>query len=141
MEAIIAVRRAKVPVDMANKMIAKACIKTSEPELFNTAFIQKLAKVEQIEFVDTKPANAVSDVSENMEVYIPTDSIDTGPIIEKMTKQKEKLEKEAAKLSGMLSNARFIANAPAEVVEENKKAFAELEARIKKVDEELKSLS
>jgi valyl-tRNA synthetase len=41
----------------------------------------------------------------------------------------------------MLSNARFIANAPAEVVEENKKAFAELEARIKKVDEELKSLS
>lgn len=140
MEAIIAIRRAKVPIDMANKTIAKACIKTDEQDLFNESYIKRLAKVETIEFVSEKPDNAVSDVSENMEVYIPTDSIDLGPILAKLEKQKEKLEKEAAKLNGMLSNEKFVANAPAEVVEENKKAFAELQERIAKVDSELTSL-
>jgi len=140
MEAIIAIRRAKVPIDMANKKIETACIKTEEADLFNADYIKKLAKVDTIEFVATKPDNAVSDVSEHMEVYIPIGSIDLSPIIDKLEKQKEKLEKEAAKLNGMLSNERFVANAPAAVVEENKKAFAEITERIEKVEAELKSL-
>ena len=63
------------------------------------------------------------------------------PIIDKLTKQQEKLEKEIAKLSGMLSNERFVVNAPANVLEENRAGLSSAEDKLAKVVAELKSLS
>jgi len=54
--------------------------------------------------------------------------------------KKTKLEKEIAKLSGMLNNQNFVANAPKEVIEANKEALDSAEAKIKKVCEELEAL-
>ena len=94
---------------MGNSKIAKAYIKLDKQ--IDTAmakpFIEKLAKVEDIEFVTSKVENSITDVSDNLEVYLPTSEIDMKPIIDKLTKQKEKLEKEIAKLSGMLNNEKF----------------------------------
>jgi valyl-tRNA synthetase len=101
-------------------------------------FIERLAKVEEIEFVVAKVANAVTDVSDNLEVYIPTNEIDLSAIISKLTKQKEKLEKEVNKLHGMLSNERFVANAPLAVITENKEALANAQNKLEKVEAELK---
>jgi valyl-tRNA synthetase len=142
-EAIVAIRRAKVIIDMGNSKIAKAYIKTDKNIDKDIAkpFIEKLAKVENIEFVESKQENSITDVSDNLEVYIPTGEIDMTPIINKLTKQQEKLEKEIAKLSGMLSNERFVANAPASVIEENKAGLAAAEDKLEKVLAELKSLS
>ncbi len=56
------------------------------------------------------------------------------------TKQQEKTQKEFDKLNGMLSNERFVANAPANVIEENKKALEEAKPRLEKIEAELKSL-
>ncbi len=39
-------------------------------------FIQRLAKVKNIEFVDAKIENSITDVSNNLEVYLPTSEID-----------------------------------------------------------------
>ena len=47
-------------------------------------FIEKLAKVENIEFVTAKVENSITDVSDNLEVYIPTGEIDMTPIINKL---------------------------------------------------------
>ncbi|MEA1915292.1 MAG: valine--tRNA ligase, partial [Campylobacterota bacterium] len=142
-EAITATRRAKVIIDMGNSKIAKAYIKIDKT--IDTAvakpFIQKLAKVENIEFVDAKVENSITDVSDNLEVYLPTSEIDMTPIINKLTKQKEKLEKEIAKVSGMLNNERFVANAPANVIEENKKGLDAANEKLAKVQKELQSLS
>ncbi|WP_320036329.1 valine--tRNA ligase [Halarcobacter sp.] len=142
-EAITAIRRAKVVIDMGNSKIAKAYVKLDSSIDTEVAkpFIEKLAKVENIEFVDTKQENSITDVSDNLEVYIPTGEIDMTPIINKLTKQKEKLEKEISKLSGMLSNERFVANAPANVIEENKAGLASAEEKLAKVEAELKTLS
>ncbi|XOB62973.1 valine--tRNA ligase [Campylobacterota bacterium DY0563] len=142
-EAITAIRRAKVVIDMGNSKIAKAYVKLDSSIDTKVAkpFIEKLAKVENIEFVDTKQENSITDVSDNLEVYIPTGEIDMTPIINKLTKQKEKLEKEISKLSGMLSNERFVANAPANVIEENKAGLASAEEKLAKVEAELKTLS
>jgi len=104
-------------------------------------FIEKLSKVENIEFVDAKVENSITDVSDNLEVYLPTGEIDMTPIINKLTRQKEKLEKEIGKLSGMLSNERFVANAPANVIEENKAGLSSAKEKLVKVEAELKSLS
>jgi valyl-tRNA synthetase len=104
-------------------------------------FIEKLAKVENLEFVTEKQENSITDVSDNLEVYIPRGEIDMTPIINKLSKQQEKLEKEIAKLSGMLNNERFVANAPANVLEENRAGLASAEDKLAKVVAELKSLS
>ena len=140
-EAITALRRAKVIIDMGNSKIDKAYIKLNKKIDTNLAkpFIERLAKVINIEFVEAKVENAITDVSDNLEVYLPTGEIDMKPIITKLTRQKEKLEKEINKLNGMLNNERFVANAPAEVLSANKKALEDAENKISKVVLELES--
>lgn len=142
-EAITAIRRAKVIIDMGNSKIAKAYIKINKniDNEMAKPFIEKLAKVENLEFVTAKVENSITDVSDNLEVYIPRGEIDMAPIISKLSKQQEKLEKEIAKLSGMLNNERFVANAPANVLEENRAGLASAEDKLAKVVAELKSLS
>ncbi|MGB3750537.1 MAG: valine--tRNA ligase, partial [Arcobacteraceae bacterium] len=103
-------------------------------------FIEKLAKIENLEFVDAKVDNSITDVSDNLEVYLPTGEIDMTPIISKLTRQKEKLEKEIMKLNGMLSNERFVANAPAVVIAENKAGLEAAQDKLIKVENELNSL-
>ena len=144
MDAIVSIRRAKVLVDMANQKIEKAYVKidgiSDKDKAMMTPFIAKLAKVENLEFCEEKIENAVSDIADKCETFIPTDSIDLTPIINKLTKQDEKLQKEIGKLNGMLNNERFVANAPADVLEKNREALAEAEAKREKVLEQLSSL-
>ncbi|MCI0500208.1 MAG: valine--tRNA ligase [Epsilonproteobacteria bacterium] len=142
-EAITAIRRAKVIIDMGNSKIPKAYLKINKNIDNNMAkpFIEKLAKVENIEFVTAKVDNSITDVSDNLEVFIPTGEIDMKPIIDKLTKQKEKLQLEINKLSGMLNNEKFVANAPAKVLEENRAGLALANEKFAKVEEELKALS
>jgi valyl-tRNA synthetase len=142
-ESITAIRRAKVIIDMGNSKIAKAYVKLNKQIDVDIAkpFIEKLAKVEDIQFVNAKVEDCIADVSDNLEVYIPTEEIDLSAITLKLTKQKEKLEKEVAKLNGMLSNERFVANAPESVVAENKEALLNATNKLEKVIEEMKSLN
>ena len=144
MDAIVSIRRAKVLVDMANQKIQKAYVKIDglsekEKEMM-LPYIAKLAKVEEVLFTEEKIPNAVSDIANKCETFIPTDSIDLTPIINKLTKQDEKLQKEIGKLNGMLNNERFVANAPADVLEKNRTLLAEAQSKREKVLEQLNSL-
>ena len=103
-------------------------------------FIEKLAKVENLSFIDNKLENSVTDVSDNLESFISTEDIDMSATIAKLTRQKEKLEKEIAKLNGMLSNKRFIENAPKSVVENSQKSLKDATDKLAKVREELKKI-
>ncbi len=80
------------------------------------------------------------DVSDYVEVYIPTESIDLTPIISRLEKQSEKLEKEVGKLNGMLNNERFVANAPEDVISKNREDLASAQEKMTKVSEQLASL-
>ncbi len=142
-EAIVSIRRAKATVDMPGKKIEKVYIKPDTPmdaEL-SAPFIKLLAKTEDVALVTEKVKDAITDVSEHMEVYLPLTGIDLKPILQRLEKQQAKLTKEVVKLSGMLKNEKFVANAPAEVVEENRKALEEAQKRLKKVEEELLQLT
>ena len=145
MDAIVSIRRAKVLVDLANQKIEKAFVKidgiSKKDKEMMTPFIAKLAKVTALEFTESKIENAVSDISDKCETFIPTDSIDLTPIINRLTKQDEKLQKEIAKLNGMLNNERFVANAPQDVLEKNRTALAEAQVKLQKVEEQLSSLN
>ncbi|BDY11983.1 valine--tRNA ligase [Hydrogenimonas cancrithermarum] len=142
-EAIVSIRRAKATVDMPGKKIEIAYIKPDTPMDAELAspFIKLLAKTENVEFVENKVENAITDVSDHMEVYLPLTGIDLKPILERLEKQQAKLTKEVVKLSSMLNNEKFVANAPAHVVEENKKALEEAQGKLKKVEAELLQLT
>jgi len=144
MDAIVSIRRAKVLVDLANQKIEKAYVKidgaSDEEKAAMLPFITRLAKVEVLEFTQTKIQNAVSDISDMCETFIPTDSIDLSSIINKLTKQDEKLQKEIDKIAGMLSNERFVANAPEDVLAKNRELVADAQAKQIKVQEQLHSL-
>lgn len=145
MDAIVSIRRAKVLVDMANQKIDKAFVKidgiSDKDKEMMTPFIMKLAKVEkELLFTDVKVENAVSDIADKCETFIPTDSIDLTPIINKLTKQDEKLDKEIGKLNGMLNNERFVANAPEDVLTKNRELLADAQSKKEKVQEQLSSL-
>jgi len=144
MDAIVSIRRAKVLVDLANQKIEKAFvkidgIKDKDKEMM-LPFIARLAKVTEVEFTETKIENAVSDIADTCETFIPTDSIDLSSIISKLTKQDEKLQKEVDKLNGMLNNERFVANAPQDVLAKNREALADAQTKQVKVQEQLNSL-
>jgi len=144
MDAIVSIRRAKVLVDLANQKIEKAFIKidniSEDDKTAMLPFIIKLAKVENVEFTESKIENAVSDIADTCETFIPTDSIDLSSIITKLTKQDEKLQKEIDKLGGMLNNERFVANAPEDVLIKNREALADAKSKQTKVNEQLNSL-
>lgn len=144
-ESIVSIRRAKALIDLANQKIDKVYIKldydiTIDQEKAKP-FIQKLAKVENVEFVDKRVEKAIADVSDNLEVFIPIESVDLTPIINRLNKQKEKILKDLEKLNKMLSNENFIKNAPEEVVEQNRKNQKELEEKLSKIENELKTLT
>ena len=145
MDAIVSIRRAKVLVDLANQKIEKAFVKIdglsdSDKEMM-LPFITRLAKVEVLEFTDAKIENSVSDIADTCETFIPTDSIDLSSIISKLTKLDEKLQKEIDKISNMLNNERFVANAPQDVLAKNREALADAETTRSKVLEQLNSLN
>ncbi|MDQ7045618.1 MAG: valine--tRNA ligase [Sulfurimonas sp.] len=144
MDAIVSIRRAKVLVDLANQKIEKAFVKidgiSDADQEAMRPFILRLAKVEVLEFTQTKIDNSVSDISDLCETFIPTDSIDLTPIITKLTKQDEKLQKEIDKLGGMLKNERFVANAPEDILEKNRTLLSDAQAKQTKVREQLNSL-
>ena len=141
-EAIVSVRRCKTIIDKGNQRIEKAFVKIDQPvdQTMLSAFIQRLAKVDEIHFVDVKPDNAVADVSDNLQSFISTDDIDMSDVIEKLGKQREKLQKEIDKLGGMLSNERFVANAPEAVITQNRAALADAETKMEKILAELEGL-
>ncbi len=140
-EAVVSIRRCKVTIERANQKIPKASLKFNKEvdSSLMKPFIEKLAKVDEVEFVDAKPQNSVVDVSDNLESFISTDDVDLEAIITKLKRQEQKIEKEIEKLDKMLSNEKFVANAPETVVAQNRKALEEAKEKLAKVKRELES--
>ncbi|MBR8463893.1 valine--tRNA ligase [Campylobacter sp. faydin G-24] len=139
-ESIVSIRRAKATIELGNSKISKAYIQTNSNINLNdfTGFIKLLAKCENIELCSDKIPNAITDVSENVQSFIPLDGVDTSAMVTRLQSQKTKLEKEIAKLSGMLNNEKFIASAPQQVVQTSREALQNAQEKFDKVSEELK---
>ncbi|PKZ29828.1 valine--tRNA ligase [Campylobacter ureolyticus] len=141
-ESIVAIRRAKATIDLGNSKIPLAYIKLNESiNLENELeFIKLLAKCDDVKFVNEKVADAVADVSQNLSVFVPLSGVDLSEILKRLNAQKTKLEKEILKLEGMLKNEKFIANAPAEVVQTNREGLENAKDQLSKVENEIRSL-
>ncbi|WP_104721154.1 valine--tRNA ligase [Helicobacter mesocricetorum] len=144
-ETITSIRRAKATINFANQKIEKAYIRLNNniPDNFLILFksyVCKLAKVADIEITNQKIPHCIVDITERLESYIPTNSIDLAPIIERLQKQQEKTQKEIHKLEGMLNNQKFLANAPKNILLDNQNLLLEQQEKFKKIQSELKNL-
>ncbi|CAA6812598.1 MAG: Valyl-tRNA synthetase (EC [uncultured Campylobacterales bacterium] len=139
MESIVSIRRAKANIDLGNKKIEKAYIRSKQDLSEYCKYIAKLAKVETLEFVNEKPENSIVDISSNVESFIPLDGVDLSSILNRLKSQKAKLGIEISKLNGMLSNKRFVANAPKEVVEKNTEQLNDAKINLEKVKAQIES--
>jgi len=136
-EAIVSLRRIKA---LTQSNFKKAYVLAKLPEMAKE-YIKKLAKVEEVEFIDKPIENAIRDISDNLETMVSKEDIDIEPIINRLTQQKTKLEKEIVKLEKKLSNKNFLERAPKEVVEKNQNELKDLKEKFEKIDEELRKLN
>jgi valyl-tRNA synthetase len=104
-------------------------------------YIQNLANITEITFIDDKkdvPEETMSAVVDGAEVYIPLDELmDYKAELDRLTKEKKRLEGEVRRAAGKLSNEGFISKAPAKVVEEEKAKKIMYEEMLAKVADRL----
>lgn len=105
-----------------------------------TSFALKLAKIKEIVFVDSKPLHCVADIGSLVKVYMEASNFDLVGILDRLSKQEDKLQKEILKLDSMLSNEKFIAKAPESIVTQNRQQLADLKDRLSKVLDEKNAL-
>ena len=139
-EAVVSIRRAKATIELGNAKIAKAYVKCGVDLSGAREFIRTLAKCDEIEFAHEIVANSARDVSENLESFVPLAGVDTSAIVARLNSQKTKLEKEILKLENMLANEKFIASAPANIIETNRVGLATAKEKMAKIVSELANL-
>ncbi|MBL0687703.1 MAG: valine--tRNA ligase [Sulfurospirillum sp.] len=140
-ESIVSIRRAKATIDMPGKIETLSIKLNKNIDLTKAIpFLKLLGKSNNVDFINKKPKNAIRDVSDNLEVFIPLSGVDLTPIVKRLQNQKLKLEKEIDKLKIMLNNKKFITNAPDKIVKENKQTLKDIKNKLSKVDEELRIL-
>ena len=87
----------------------------------------------------TRPAAAVIQVVGSMEVYVPG-LVDPARERERLTAKRAKLVEDAAKTEAKLGNEGFVARAPADVVEKERRKLNEVRAQIEALDAALREL-
>ena len=145
--ALKAIRNQRSEMNIPPSKKAKVYIKTEKAEVFSQAgiFFEKLASASETAICGSDfvpPANAVSCVVEGAQLFMPLDDlVDKEKELERLTKEKERLLGEIKRVEGKLNNQGFIAKAPAQVVEEERKKESKYREMLDKVLESMKLYS
>lgn len=83
-----------------------------------------------------KPADAATYIYNDIEIYVPLKGlVDVASELEKLGRERKKVEDKLNQLNGKLGNEKFLANAPDDVVAKVQGEKAELDAKIAKINE------
>lgn len=108
-----------------------------------SAYIQHLARVETLTVVEALPEDLgrnMAGVVGTVQVVLPLEGIDLEAIRAKLEKSLQKAQAEVTSIAGRLGNAKFVSNAPAEVVQGARDALAEAETQVAMLTERLERL-
>ena len=109
------------------------------------SYLQALAAAEPVTLLAAgaaKPENAMAGVVGGVEIYLPLKGlIDVEKETARLTKEREKLQKEIKRLTGKLSNEGFLKKAPAAVVAGEREKLAGYEEKEKSLEARLADLA
>ncbi|MBQ5778302.1 MAG: valine--tRNA ligase, partial [Oscillospiraceae bacterium] len=148
MQAIRSIRNRRAEMNVAPSKKAQLIVvaddaKAEEIFALGEAFFKKLASVSEVIMSkgveDT--SKMVSVVTDSAKLFIPmNDLIDTEAEIARLTKEREKCERDFNMINGKLNNAGFVAKAPAAVVEAEREKLAKVTALMANIDESIAKL-
>ena len=145
MEIIKSIRNIRAEADAAPSKTLSAVILCGEGKeetvKAGERYIEKLANIGEIKYIagrEDVPEEVMSAVVAGAEIFIPLDDLmDYAAELERLTKEKKRLEGEVRRVRGKLSNEGFIKKAPEKVVNEEREKQAKYEEMLAKVCERL----
>ncbi|KPU42225.1 valine--tRNA ligase [Oxobacter pfennigii] len=148
-EAITSIRNVRAqmnvpPSKKARVMLVASNQKAQSAIEVGRVFFERLASAGAVDIMKDKkdiPDDAVSAITHGVEIYMPLeDLVDKQKEIDRLTKEKEKLEGEIARVESKLSNEKFISKAPLNLVDEERAKGVKYKEMLSKVIERLESL-
>ena len=118
----------------------------SEKQIFEEieAYIKRLARVENISYGDmddeVPPKSAASVVSASKIIVPLADLIDVQAEIARQQKKSDKLSNERKSLESRINNPKFVANAPADLINQTKERIEEIIVQEKAINDLVESL-
>lgn len=148
MEGIRNVRNVRSEMNVPPSKKAKVIMVPSEDKLeaveAGKDYFKTLASASEVEVRADEagiPEDAVSVVIDGVKIFIPLDElVDFEKELERLNKEKAKLEGEIKRVNGKLSNQGFLAKAPQKLVDEEKAKKEKFEEMMKSVEERLASI-
>ncbi len=138
--AIRAIRARRNEMNIVPSRRAKVYIATKYSDSFNentAVFFSRLASASEVEIAESFDSSVISAddavqiVTDAASIFLPlSDIIDVEKEKEKLAGELKKTEGEIARLEGKLSNAGFVAKAPAAVVEGEKEKLAKYKEKL-----------
>jgi valyl-tRNA synthetase len=113
------------PADKIALVLVGADASTRERALTHAAAIGRLARVEGVSFADAAPKDSAQIAVGGATACLPLEGlIDFAAERARIGRETKRLEGEVKRLEGKLGNAKFVANAPEEVVAEEREKLA-----------------
>ena len=147
-QVIVGVRNIRGEMDISpnkplNLLVKNATATDQRRFTENEAFLAALAKLESVTLVqqgEETPVSATALIGE-LELLIPMAGlIDTEAELARLNKQLEKAAKDLAKVTGKLSNEKFVNNAPEAVIAKERAKQAELQTTCDKLNEQIATI-
>ena len=149
-EAVRAIRNVRTGMNVAPSRKAEVFVVSSDAAIRDIfadgeIYFKPLAYASAVKIQSDKagiPDDAVSCVIAGATLYMPfAELVDISAEIERLSKEKTRLEGEIKRSNGMLSNEKFISKAPEAKVNEEKEKLKKYEGMLKEVSERLAALS
>lgn len=148
MDGIRNVRNVRSEMNVPPSKKAKVIMVPSEDKLeaveAGKDYFKTLASASEVEVRADEagiPEDAVSVVIDGVKIFMPLDElVDFEKELERLNKEKAKLEGEIKRVNGKLSNQGFLAKAPQKLVDEEKAKKEKFEEMMKSVEERLASI-
>ncbi len=142
-EVVSAVRNIRAQRNIPNK--EKVALEVIADENYHPAYnclVEKMANLSEIKVVEEKNPTAAAFIVKTTQYFVPmSENINVEEELEKMHKELAYFEGFLRTVMGKLSNERFVANAPAAVVENEKNKQRDAEAKIAALKERINALA
>jgi valyl-tRNA synthetase len=143
-EVIIAIRSERQARNIPPKEKIHLYIKKNHGQVPNTYFdpvVKKLCNITQLDYLEEKVENAAQFIVGATEYYIPLgESVDLEAEVEKLEKELEYTRGFLNAVLKKLENERFVANAPENVIEMERKKQGDAEKRIQVLEGQIAAL-